>query len=177
MDNDLFKKTEGKLYRYYNSQKKIESFKAKIELLKNDIKIINDRIKNIDFTIPVESKSIGFDERVQTSSDGISYAEKAMFQIIDRLEREIVDDTKEIERLEESIRKINKDNKIIEENIKWLNKEDLNYLECKYKNDLKNWEIAIKLNVSEVTCTRIRKRIIANVSKWEESLVVLGAID
>ena len=174
IDKETFKKTEGKLYRYYKSKKKIESFRAKIDLLQNDIRVINNRIKNIDFTIPVESKSIGFDERVQTSSDGISYAERSMIQIIDRLEREIVDNTKEIERLEELIRKINKDNKIIEVNIKWLGKEQLNYLECKYKDELKNWEIANKLNVSEVTCTRIRNKLIEDVSKWEDSLLMQG---
>ncbi|EOU1903030.1 hypothetical protein ACV3ZD_03620 [Clostridium perfringens] len=79
MDKHLFKKTEGKLYRYYESSKRLESFQAKIKLLKDDSDLIIEKIKNIDISIPEESKSPSFDERVQNSSDGLSYAEITMY--------------------------------------------------------------------------------------------------
>ena len=37
MDKDLFKKTEGKLYRYYEDLDKYKSIEAEIVLLKNII--------------------------------------------------------------------------------------------------------------------------------------------
>ncbi|WP_416188082.1 hypothetical protein [Clostridium perfringens] len=70
-----------------------------------------------------------------------------------------------IEKLEELIRKMNQDNKIIDENIKWLDRAQLNYLPFKYKDKLKNWEIANKLNVSKVTCIRIRNKLIEDVAR------------
>lgn len=177
MDKDLFKKTEGKLYRYYESTKRIESFKAKIKLLKDNSDLIIEKIKNMDISIPEESKSPSFDERVQTSSDGLSYAERTMYQIIDRLEKELADNNNMIEKLEELIRKINQDNKIIDENIKWLGKEQLKFLELKYKVKLNNWKIANELNVSEVTCTRIRNKLIEDVARWEDSIFFMKEIN
>lgn len=163
--------TEDKLRNYYESDRRIKSYKEKIEFLENQTSILLYKLDTGDIHIPLESKSPSFRERVQTSMDGSSYVERAMIQVMDRLEKEVADNIKEIERLEEEIRKIDKDNKIIDSNIKWLSERHRKYLELRYKKKWGNWQIANKLNISEATCTRMRDRLLENISKWEGSFL------
>ena len=172
MDKKIFEKTEWKLYRYFEKDKKIKSLDNKIRLLESHIKLINEKIKNMDISIPIESRSISFDEKVQVSNEGTSYVERTMINIIDRLEREIIDNKDEIIKLEELIRKIKEDNKMLDDYIIYLNNDYKNFLEYKYRDKLKNWEIANKLNISEVTCTRIKRELINDISRWENSFLI-----
>ena len=172
MDKKIFEKTEWKLYRYFEKDKKIKSLDNKIRLLESHIKLINEMIKNMDISIPIESRSISFDEKVQVSNDGTSYVERTMINIIDRLEREIINNKDEIIKLEELIRKIKEDNKMLDDYIIYLNNNYKNFLEYKYRDKLKNWQIANKLNISEVTCTRIKRELINDISRWENSFLI-----
>ena len=172
MDKKIFEKTEWKLYRYFEKDKKIKSLDNKIRLLESHIKLINEKIKNMDISIPIESRSISFDEKVQVSNDGTSYVERIMINIIDRLEREIINNKDEIIKLEELIRKIKEDNKMLDDYIIYLNNDYKNFLEYKYRDKLKNWQIANKLNISEVTCTRIKRELINDISRWENSFLI-----
>ena len=165
MDKKIFEKTEWKLYRYFEKDNKIR-------LLESHIKLINEKIKNMDISIPIESRSISFDEKVQVSNDGTSYVERTMINIIDRLEREIINNKDEIIKLEELIRKIKEDNKMLDDYIIYLNNNYKNFLEYKYRDKLKNWQIANKLNISEVTCTRIKRELINDISRWENSFLI-----
>ena len=172
MDKKIFEKTEWKLYRYFEKDKKIKSLDNKIRLLESHIKLINEKIKNMDISIPIESRSISFDEKVQVSNDGTSYVERTMINIIDRLEREIINNKDEIIKLEELIRKIKEDNIMLYDYIIYLNNDYKNFLEYKYRDKLKNWQIANKLNISEVTCTRIKRELINDISRWENSFLI-----
>lgn len=172
MDKKIFEKTEWKLYRYFEKDKKIKSLDNKIRLLESHIKLINQKIKNMDISIPIESRSISFDEKVQVSNDGTSYVERTMINIIDRLEREIINNKDEIIKLEELIRKTKEDNKMLDDYIIYLNNDYKNFLEYKYRDKLKNWQIANKLNISEVTCTRIKRELINDISRWENSFLI-----
>lgn len=172
MDKKIFEKTEWKLYRYFEKDKKIKSLDNKIRLLESHIKLINEKIKNMDISIPIESRSISFDEKVQVSNDGTSYVERTMINIIDRLEREIINNKDEIIKLEELIRRIKEDNKMLDDYIIYLNNNYKNFLEYKYRDKLKNWQIANKLNISEVTCTRIKRELINDISRWENSFLI-----
>lgn len=172
MDKKIFEKTEWKLYRYFEKDKKIKSLDNKIRLLESHIKLINEKIKNMDISIPIESRSISFDEKVQVSNDGTSYVERIMINIIDRREREIINNKDEIIKLEELIRKIKEDNKMLDDYIIYLNNDYKNFLEYKYRDKLKNWQIANKLNISEVTCTRIKRELINDISRWENSFLI-----
>lgn len=172
MDKKIFEKTEWKLYRYFEKDKKIKSLDNKIRLLESHIKLINEKIKNMDISIPIESRSISFDEKVQVSNDGTSYVERTMINIIDRLEREIINNKDEIIKLEELIRKIKEDNKMLDDYMIYLNNDYKNFLGYKYRDKLKNWQIANKLNISEVTCTRIKRELINDISRWENSFLI-----
>ena len=95
MSRDKFKKTEDKLYNYFNKEKKIATLNYRIEVLKNQIDKINQELRECDINIEIESSSPAFEERVQRSTDGTSYAEREVIRITDlKLKRKL---SKEIE--------------------------------------------------------------------------------
>ena len=83
MSRDKFKKTEDKLYNYFNKEKKIATLNYRIEVLKNQIDKINQELRECDINIEIESSSPAFEERVQRSTDGTSYAEREVIRITD----------------------------------------------------------------------------------------------
>lgn len=167
MDKETFRKTERMLYNYFKKDKKISSLNKKISLLRKQINDIDQRLRNVDIDIPEESKSITYEERVQTSSDGSSYAERTLMRITDRLLIEKSRKTEEISNLEEQIRQIVADNIIIEDNIKDIREEDRKFLRLKYGEEMKDWQVGNKLGMSQPTSTRTRQRIVENVARWE----------
>lgn len=167
IDKETFRKTEKKLYNYFKKDKKINSLKRKITLLNKHIEQIEYKLKHTDISIPEESKSMSYEERVQTSSTGESYAERTALKITDRLIIEQSRKIDEISELEEEIRNIEADNIIIEENIKLLRKEDIEFLKSKYDKELPDWEVGINLNMSQSKVTRKRQRLVENIANWE----------
>lgn len=170
MDKAVFRSTEKKLYNYFSKDKNINSRKRKIQLLNSQIEQIEYKLRNVNVTIPIESRSAGFDERVQSSSDGSSYAEKALIRITDNLLNEQVRKAEEINMLEEEIRNIEADNIIIEFNIKDLNENDIEFLKLKYQKCLSDKQVAYKLNMDQSTATRKRQKLVEDIARWENWL-------
>jgi hypothetical protein len=168
MDKITFRKTEKKLYNYFGKDKKIYSINKKMNLLKGQIGDIENKLKNVDIDIPEESRSMTYEERIQTSSDGASYAERAMIRITDKLLIEKARKEEEVAELEEELRNIEADSVIIECNIKDIKNEDMEFLKMKYKEDLKDWQIGYKLGIDQSTATRTRQRLVENIARWEE---------
>lgn len=168
IDKATFRKTEKKLYNYFMKNKKINSLKHKIELLNKQVEKIEQKLKKVDVSIPEESRSMTYEERIQTSNDGTSYAERAAMRITDKLLAEQSRKIEEIADIEVEIMNIEADNVIIENNIKLLKKEDVDFLESKYGKELPDWEVGINLNMTQSTTTRKRQRLIRNVAEWEQ---------
>lgn len=169
IDKSTFKHIENKLYNYYGKDKKVSSINRKISLLKNQIKSIEDKLKNVDIEIPEESRSMTYEERVQTSSCEESYAEKALIRITDKLLREKSRKEEEVVDLEEELRNIEADNITIEDNIRYIkDRQILDFLSMKYKEQLKDWQIGMKIGKDQSTVTRTRQKIISNIAIGEE---------
>lgn len=167
IDKEVFRKTEKKLYNYYGKDKKIGNLKKKIDLLYKQINDIDDKLRNTDISIPEESRAMSYEERVQTSSDGTSYAERTLIRITERLIIEQSRKKEEIARMEEELRNIEADNIIIKENIGELREEDKEFLRVKYKECNKDWQVGVKLGMDQSTVTRKRQRLVEDVSRWE----------
>lgn len=168
MDKELFRKTETKLYNYFNSKRTIAALKYRIEVLENQINEIDRDLKNCNVSIEIESSSPSFEERVQTSGNGTSYAEKEVIRITDlklkrKLEKEI-----EIEKTKKEIDNIELDNSILEYNIQFIKLEYYKLLELKYKKKEGEMQIAIKLNMCQSQINKIKQKLIADISRWEE---------
>ena len=170
MRDDIFRKTEAKLYDYFEKDMLISSYKNKIEYLSKCKKELEEKIVNTDIEINADIKAISYEEKVQTSGTGISYAEKMMIEMIDGLINEKCRVKKEILELEARIRRIESNNKIIECNITMLNKELKEFINHRYKEKKTNREIALKMNLSESGITRIKNKSIKRVDSWERTL-------
>ncbi|MFR5561921.1 MAG: hypothetical protein ACLTKR_00150 [Clostridium sp.] len=168
MSRDKFKKTEDKLYNYFNKEKKIATLNYRIELLKKQIDRINQELRECDVNIEIESSSLGFEERVQTSSDGTSYAEREVIRITElKLKRKVSKEI-EIEELKEEIENIELDNSILEYNLKYINEEWYKLLEFKYKFKKNETQISFEMNISQSQVNKIKQKAIANIQRWEE---------
>lgn len=168
MSRDRFKKTEDKLYNYFNKEKKIATLNYRIELLKKQIDKINKELRECDVNIEIESSSLGFEERVQTSSDGTSYAEREVIRITDLKLKRKKSKKIEIEELKEKIENIELDNSILEYNLRYINKEWYKLLELKYKFKKNETQISLEMNISQSQVNKIKQKAIADIMRWEE---------
>ena len=168
MDKILFRTIEEKLYNYFSKDKKINSLKNKINLLESQKEAIELKLRNTDINIPLESRSMEFKEKVSFSSDSTSYMERAMIKIIDNLLIEKLRKEEEIIKLEESIRNIEEDNFILKSKIENMDEEGRKLLKLKYKDELKDWQIGVKMNVHQTTISRQRQRLIEDIATWSE---------
>ncbi len=172
MDKVLFKKTEWQLYNYFEKDLKIKAAESKRDLLKKNIEELERKVKSTDVSLSPDVKSIGFSERVQTSNDGVSAAEKNMISLIERLEREIDKKEAQIIDLELSIMKKKEENETLDKFFDSRLKEYYRkILEYKYRDGNSNIEICTKLNISEAKLVRDKEKVIEKVSRWEESFL------
>lgn len=168
MSRDKFKKTEDKLYNYFNKEKKIATLNYRIEVLKKQIDKINQELRECDINIEIESSSPAFEERVQTSSDGTSYAEREVIRITElKLKRKVSKEI-EIEELKEEIENIELDNSILEYNLQYINEEWYKLLELKYKFKKNETQISLEMNISQSQVNKIKQKAIADIRRWEE---------
>ena len=96
-----------------------------------------------------------------------------MIEIIDNLINEKYRVKKEILDLETRIRRLESNNQIIEENITMLKSDFMKFITNKYKEKKSNREIAIAMNMSEATITRVKKQVLKVIDSWEETLFCL----
>lgn len=168
MSKDRFKKTEDKLYNYFNKEKKIATLNYRIEVLKKQIYKINQELRECDVNIEIESSSPGFQERVQSSPDGTSYAEREVIRITDlKLKRKLSKEI-EIEEIKEELENIELDNSILEYNLQYINEEWYKLLELKYKFKKNETQISLEMNISQSQVNKIKQKVISNIQRWEE---------
>lgn len=168
MSRDRFKQTEDKLYNYFNKEKKIATLNYRIEVLKKQIDKINQELRECDVNIEIESSSPAFEERVQSSSDGTSYAERELIRITDlKLKRKLSKEI-EIEEIKEEIENIELDNSILEYNLQFINEEWYKLLELKYKFKKNEVQISLEMNISQSQVNKIKQKVIADIRRLEE---------
>lgn len=167
--DEQFKKTENMLYRYYRQQREIERLQARIrrnEQRKDEIyKDIKETNVNLDTEV---NMAVSFDEKVQTSNLGTSFAEKETVRQIEKLEREWKETRRRILQDRHRIRDINSDNADIEFTLNQFIEEDKQLIELKYgvNKNYSNLQIAMKINSSEPTVRRRKKEIIEDICKY-----------
>lgn len=171
MDKELFRKTEGKLYRYYESKKKIYSIKENIARLEREIKTIEYDIRHSNVTIDYYQNGIGIQERVQSSSTGTSYAENEMCKQIERLEKEHVEKTKKILKNRSKIRDMERYIDYMDRNIRMLQEEDKRFLELKYGDKKNILQISLRLNIAQATAYRKREELVEAVAEYENTFL------
>lgn len=165
-DRELFRRTEKRLYDYFNKDNVIKKKEELIALYKSQLKELESDIKNNNVKLDSGLKSIGYDEKVQTSTNGTSFMEQELIKGITRLEKEWSFKQNKIEQVKKEIRDIKELAITIESNINMLNEEDKKFIELKYKERLEVQVIAMKLNMSPATAFRLRKKLVYDIVNW-----------
>ncbi|RXI38839.1 sigma-70 family RNA polymerase sigma factor [Clostridium tetani] len=159
------------LYNYFIKDDIVKSKKELIEMLENQINKLEEQIKTNNVKIEPElNMGISYDEKVQTSTDGASYAEKAVIRAVEGLEMDKAEKLEEVFKLEKDIMDIERESKIIELNIGMLSEEDKKFIEMKYKERMSVEEIAEKINLSRTAGYNKRDKIVENIIHWNKVL-------
>ena len=171
MNKELFRKTEGQLYRYYESKNKIYNIKEDITWLEREIRTIEYDIRHSNVTIDYYQNGTGIQERVQSSPTGTSYAESEMCKQIEILEREHLEKTKKILKYKSRIRDMERYIEYMNKNIGLLQEEDKRFLELKYGDKKNILQISIKLNMAQATAYRKREEIVEVIAEYENTFL------
>ncbi len=174
MEKELFKKTEGQLYRYYRYKKQISKKYRKVESLEEQIKAIDNQIRNVHNYISLDTMppGAGCEERVQASISGSSYMEKQMENEVTKLEQRKVEKIKQKIKTESKIMEMKNFIRMMDTNIEELREEDKRIIKFFYedsKNDKENVSyLTIKLNLSAPTVYRRKQVLVENIadSMW-----------
>lgn len=168
MKKELMNKTEEKLFKYYNDKKKIHKLERMSEDLEEQIKKIDNQIRNVHnyITLDTDLPAVGTGERVQTSRSGSSYMEKQMEEEVTKLEKRKADKIKEKINLENKIMDIQSFIRSMETNLEYLSEEDKRLIEFIYGSKKKVPYVADKLNMSLCACYRRKDDILINISQF-----------
>ena len=163
----IFRKTEKQLYSYYEDLKKKEAIKKNIDDLNSVIDEIDTKISQCDINFTVDIQAVGFDERVQTSSNGNSVVEKAVESQITALQREQKHYLSQLYKEEYKLRNLELKTNKMERVINMFN-EDLKYfINLMYNQKMKPEKIADKIHVSKKTAYNIRDKIVKEIISFK----------
>lgn len=163
MNKAKFNETQKKLYNYFERESKIASLRYKIEIIKNQISRIEK--EKMDYN---GYRSPNWDEKVQTSSSGSSYAESEMIRHEEGKKLRIGNCIKEIEEIKETILQIERDNAVIDYNLRYLNAEIMDLLRMKYRDRKSETAIGLALNLDQSAVNKRKEKIIQDIARWEE---------
>ncbi len=166
ISEELFRKTEGSLYRHYRQLKEIDKLKNRVQVLSIQKERIRQDLRETNITLEPESRSIEFGERVQSSSTGESYAERSLVREIVRLEAEWKYVRRRIIRNNIRIRELEAQIADMEFIIRKFASEYRSFIALRYCEGNALDTIARKLNMSKATASRERKDIVETIAKW-----------
>ncbi|MDU4882978.1 hypothetical protein [uncultured Clostridium sp.] len=165
MDKDLIRKTEGRLYRYFENISKIFALEKEIVELDKRYDNVEDILKNSNFDFDISIVSLGFEERVQTSFSGESAIEKQILNQAERLLKEQRLIRKKQLKNKIQINELERNNIKLRVAIAMLEEEDKKFIFYKYNKKLSVEAISEEFNLSIRTTYRLRKRIIKEIMK------------
>lgn len=167
MDKELFRKTESKLYRYFNKDKQERALKDKLALLDKQIESINRDLKECNINIEPSLQAQQYTERIQTSSDGSSYAEKEIMRVTEIKIRRKTQKQLEKENVLEQLDNIEIECNEIEWKIRDFNGELKKLLELKYKKKYNEEKIAQEMHLNQSQVNRKKQQIINKILMWD----------
>ncbi|RXI46070.1 hypothetical protein DP145_01650 [Clostridium tetani] len=170
IDKETFRKTEGRIYRYYKQIKLIKNLNDKIILLRKQKKQIEEeKVELTNLNIDTEL-NIGIDysrEKIQANSDKCGQAEKATIKYIDNLEKELQYVVKQILKTNIKIRELELQVQYMEFNLSMLNGEGKIFIEWKYNHNKSIDWIAVKMYAgARSTAYRKREELVKDIAQW-----------
>lgn len=165
----LYKETEDKLFKYFNRDRISTGLNSQLKTIDNQIERIEKELKEGSYiNIEEQSSSPGFEERVQTSSTGISYAESQVMQLTDmklrkkgKLEidkQNIIDQLDELECIKSEM----------EWKVEQLSDNYKKMLDLIYKENMNEVQISFKLHLSQSQVNKRKNKILEQIFMWEK---------
>lgn len=166
MEKELFKQTENKVRRYYQKDKLINSLNNKIKLLNNQIDAIEANLKECNISLEAGIRPINYEDRVQTSGDGSSFAERQAIQITEFQLQRINDKKFEKQKIFEQIDQIELEYNDLDEAIREIKGKFKDLLEMAYKKGWGEQKIAQELNWTQSSINRKKQLLMTIISDW-----------
>ena len=167
MQENLFKKTESQLYRYYEYKSKIQKFRRKVDDLEEQIISLDNQMRNVHKYISLDTMppGAGCGERVQSSISGTSYMEKQMEQEVTKLEKRKIEKIKTKIKTESKIMEMQSFIRIMDTNLEDIKEEeDKRFIEYFYGAKRRIPYIAMQLNMATATAYRRREELVKNIA-------------
>ncbi|KEH91664.1 hypothetical protein Z962_p0040 (plasmid) [Clostridium botulinum C/D str. BKT12695] len=165
----MSKKTEGRLYRYYKQLKEIDKLEYVCRQLEEQKEKIRNDIKETNISIEEESRSITYEERVQTSSTGSSYAENEVVRQIENLEREWKYVRRKLLKKKARIRELERQVAPLKYNIDMLAEESKRFIEWKYAEHKSiDWIANEMYGGARSTAYRKREELVKEIGQWSD---------
>ena len=168
--DDIYKKTEGILYKYYKWKKELKDIEDKITFFQKRITEIDNRIRNTDITIVDYYKSAPIEERVQTSSNGSSFAENQMIKAITELENQQKEMQRKIYKLTYRENQITEFIYTMDRNIEMLGSKERRFIEYKYRLNYPVLQIykimREEFHLEQSQFYIIKNNLIRNIAYW-----------
>ncbi|MEF9952944.1 MAG: hypothetical protein RR898_09560 [Clostridium sp.] len=168
MNNETFRKIEGRLYDMYKKIKLIATIKRECDSLEHHASMILKDIKESNIEIETEMNfGINYSSiRVQTSPNGDSIMDKELVGAITRLEKEWIYVRKKLLSKRQKIREIEREVMRLKSNVEMLGEESRRFIEYKYGDKKSILEIANILNMAQTTAYRKREDLIRDIAQW-----------
>lgn len=168
IDKETFRKTEGRLYRYYSQLKLIDKLKHNVVVLYKQLEAIERDLRTTNIKIdPVESRSFDYSkERVTSSNTGASYAENEIIRAIERLEKEYIYKKRKMLKLHARIRQMEEEIEDMKYNLSLLNEESKQFIEWKYGEKKSIEFIAQRLAIAPATAYRKREELVEEIAQF-----------
>jgi len=166
--DDIFRKTEGMLYRYFEKLKLKEKLNYRIEVLENKIQRLEQDIKNCNINLSSDIRGIDYSKDKIQSGTTSSSIETELVKAIDNLEKELKQTKVKLIKAKLRLNQIEESTSNIEFAIIQLSEEAKKIIELRYGTypKLSNIEIGMRLNMAEATIRRKRKEIVEAIAKW-----------
>ncbi|AUN22267.1 hypothetical protein RSJ22_12805 [Clostridium botulinum] len=167
LEKDIFKKTEGRLYRYFKTLQQIKCFNLECEELEKQKDRIRKDIRETNVFIEEESRAITYEERVQTSSKKFSYAENEIIKGIENLEKEWIYVRRKLLKRKAKIRELERQIVPLKYNISMLSEESKKFIEWKYSQCKSvEWIANQMYGGARATAYRKREELVKSLIIW-----------
>lgn len=170
LDKEIFRKTEGRLYRYYKQLKIVEKLKNKVVLLWKQKEQLQKEMVELKHMNIETGNNMGIDysgDRIQSSSSGVGEAEREVIRYINNLEREYNYTVKKMLKTRAKIRDIEVQIQDMQFNLAMLNEESKRFIEWKYGEEKSIEWIAEEMYAgARSTAYRKREELVEDIAQW-----------
>lgn len=160
---------EKKLYVYYENLQEINALEKEIQVLKSQDKRIEEILRTNKYpSLSTDLKAIGNDERVQTSPNGSSQAERQMIAMAGLFLKEQKSIRHKMTNKEMKLMKLKRSTISITTKLERLSDLEFKFVKYKYESKLQFKDMLAKLHMTKNPYYNLKNSIIEKLEKWME---------